>query len=380
MTLLAISAPLLSKIRQHESDGAVRSQDVSSAYDVVWSGIGKADRPYKPLSQMSVGAVLDWQDSIDAKYGSEAAGAYQIMEDTLRVLAEDGKVSTTDLFDEATQDRLAIVLLEGRGLSAFLRGEISVERFGNRLAREWASLPVLTPQQGHRRRVERGESYYSGLQGNRAFGDPDAFEAVLRQVYQTGRSSGFLPALKSGDSGALVEHLQRELKRLGYPVGGVDKKYGKLTTAAVLAFQSENGLPVTGDADSETMSRLGVAAPREVSSERRQATEKDLRKAGSSSIRSADTVRVAGLAVGGAGAGGAILPDAETASEFSRDLLGVDATAIPETVQYFSAFGSFAAENWKSIAIGGGVFLLLTGFRIARARLRDHRQGQNLGR
>ena len=54
-------------------------------YNAVWGGIKAKDRPPKKLVEMTIGEVLDWQDMIDPHYKSEAAGRYQIMEDTLRV-------------------------------------------------------------------------------------------------------------------------------------------------------------------------------------------------------------------------------------------------------------------------------------------------------
>lgn len=150
MTRVEKAAPIMALIRKHESESAVAKQGVESAYDVVWSGIRKEDRP-KKLSAMTVGKVLWWQDLIDASYQSEAAGAYQIMEDTLRTLT----VSQTALFDAATQDDLCLQLLDRRGWAKCEAGQISVETFGNALAKEWASLPVITG-------AKKGRSYYDG--------------------------------------------------------------------------------------------------------------------------------------------------------------------------------------------------------------------------
>ncbi len=103
--------PLLDFIKQPESRGD---------YDIVWLGIRKEHRPAamvrKRLTQMTIAEVLAWQDSIDRLYNSEAAGAYQILEDTLRDIYRRAGCSASDLFDEATQDKLAMALLERRGL------------------------------------------------------------------------------------------------------------------------------------------------------------------------------------------------------------------------------------------------------------------------
>lgn len=155
---------LLDLIAKYESRGD---------YNIVWGGIRKKDHPPKPLVEMTVQEVLDWQDSIDRKYMSEAAGRYQIMEDTLRGLLN--VVGPDELYDEENQDKLAIHLMNRRGLSNFLSGKMSLESFGNNLAKEWASLPVL-------RGKKRGLSYYSGDSLNKAHVAPEEVEAVLKAV------------------------------------------------------------------------------------------------------------------------------------------------------------------------------------------------------
>ena len=162
MTRLERVAPILALIRKNESAGAVRAQRVASPYDVVWSGIKPDDRP-KKLSAMTVARVLWWQDLIDPKYMSEAAGAYQIMEDTLRGLNVDPKA----VFDATTQDALALQLLDRRGWARCEAGKMTPEAFGNQLAMEWASLPVITGP-------KRGRSHYAGDGLNAAHETPQA--------------------------------------------------------------------------------------------------------------------------------------------------------------------------------------------------------------
>lgn len=179
MSRLHRAAPILALIRANESDGAVRAQGVASAYDVVWSGIKPEDRPRK-LSAMTVGKVLWWQDLIDTRYMSEAAGAYQIMEDTLRGLDVDHGA----VFDAATQDALALQLLDRRGWARCEAGNLSPELFGNNLAMEWASLPVITGP-------KRGRSHYAGDGLNRSHTTPAAVLAAIRAAL--GAEPGPLP-------------------------------------------------------------------------------------------------------------------------------------------------------------------------------------------
>ena len=158
--------PLLDFIAKPESGGD---------YNVVWGRIKPADRPKRPLVSMTIAEVLAWQESIDARYQSEAAGRYQIMEDTLRPLPAAADLKMYDLFNEANQDALATVLLRRRGLDKFLAGQISAEEFANNLAREWASLPVVTGPKA-------GRSFYAGDGLNKSHVSVDEFLAAVRAV------------------------------------------------------------------------------------------------------------------------------------------------------------------------------------------------------
>jgi muramidase (phage lysozyme) len=171
---VAKAAPILALIRRHESDHAAKAQGVASAYDVVWAGIAKKDRP-KRLTAMTVAKVLWWQDLIDPSYLSEAAGAYQILEDTLRTL----DVDPARLFDAACQDDLAVQLLDRRGWAKCEAGKMSPGDFADQLAREWASLPVTRDQKGSERQVKRGQSYYAGDGLNKAGATPEEVMAAI---------------------------------------------------------------------------------------------------------------------------------------------------------------------------------------------------------
>lgn len=164
---------LLDFIARYESRGD---------YNVVWNGIKGADRPKTALTTMTVAEVLAWQDSIDARYMSEAAGRYQILEDTLRGLYRQAGVPLTALFDKSTQDKLAIALLRRRGLDDYLSGRMSLEAFALALAKEWASLPVPFDINRGRQNVKRGQSYYAGDGLNKAHADLDEFLAVIQSV------------------------------------------------------------------------------------------------------------------------------------------------------------------------------------------------------
>ena len=161
------AAPLLDFIAEKESGGD---------YNIVWGRIKKEDRPPKPLTRMTIGEVLDWQDSIDPHYLSEAAGRYQILEDTLRGLYRSAGLGLDDYFNEANQDALAIALMRRRGYTDWLSGKISTTKFANNLAKEWASLPVVSGPKA-------GRSYYDNdVAGNKSLVSVKAFLKALESV------------------------------------------------------------------------------------------------------------------------------------------------------------------------------------------------------
>lgn len=145
-------AGLLALLRRVESGGD---------YNIVWGGIAKKDRPPRPLTTMTVNEVLAWQDSIDPRYRSEAAGAYQFLEDTLRLLVRLGLVNGNAKFNVPTQDAAAVARMrQQRGLDRYLAGKMSAEDFGQEIAKEWASMPAIT--RDRRGRPATGQSYYAG--------------------------------------------------------------------------------------------------------------------------------------------------------------------------------------------------------------------------
>jgi muramidase (phage lysozyme) len=150
----------------------IGSHEAPEGFDQYYGGIHEDDGPPRPLTKMTVWEVLNWQDSIDSKYPSEAAGRFQIMEDTLRGMVEGGQIDGDDLFNKNTQYDIGYQLLQRRGWNKFARGEITRIEFGNRLAKEWASLPVLSGP-------KRGMSYYAGDGLNSSYIKPEEVLNVL---------------------------------------------------------------------------------------------------------------------------------------------------------------------------------------------------------
>lgn len=123
---------------------------------------GNAHNASIDFTSMTVGEVLDWQAKFVANGNpSNAVGKYQFIRPTLLGLVDELSIDHTAKFDAALQDRLAIHLLERRGVREYLRGRISREQFAHNLSMEWAALPKVI---GDNPRA----SYYDGDGLNKA--------------------------------------------------------------------------------------------------------------------------------------------------------------------------------------------------------------------
>ena len=108
------------------------------------------------LTEMTISDVLAWQENyVAAGNASSAVGRYQIIQPTLKGLVRELGIDQSQVFNEQTQDRMAIALIERRGSLDFINEKISAEQFAANLAKEWAALPAI-----HGDRPT--ESFYSG--------------------------------------------------------------------------------------------------------------------------------------------------------------------------------------------------------------------------
>ena len=92
--------------------------------------------------------------------------------------------------------------------------------------------------------------------------DGVAGPSTLQKLYSSSASKASTPvssigvSLKEGMNGSSVRALQKRLKALGYYSGTVDGDFGSGTTAAVKAFQEQNGLKADGIAGTSTLNKL----------------------------------------------------------------------------------------------------------------------------
>lgn len=164
----------------------------------------------KPLTTMTLDEVeaaqatwssKAWAAKFKSKVASSAAGAAQFMRNTLdapKTLRDiEGEMGLTgrEKFNPNLQDRMAYHLLKRRGFIEFMAGKLTMPQFGNRLAMEWASFPVLSSIKGDKgRMLKRGETYYAGDGINKVLTKPEDVEAILRKARATGMEFPDVPS------------------------------------------------------------------------------------------------------------------------------------------------------------------------------------------
>ncbi|CAN5673545.1 hypothetical protein BH23PAT2_BH23PAT2_03350 [soil metagenome] len=141
---------LLETILKHESGGY---------YNAIY---GNAGNESVPLTSMTVAEVLHWQQHMIDSGGNSPAGYTQIIKPTLEAQIITLDIDPQALFDEVLQDRIAISLLELRGVNAYLNGDITTSEFAYNLSQEWAALPRVIDSDNP------GDSYYAGVGNNQA--------------------------------------------------------------------------------------------------------------------------------------------------------------------------------------------------------------------
>ncbi len=102
---------------------------------------------------------------------------------------------------------------------------------------------------------------YAFQKRNSIYADGVAGPTTLTKLYSSSAKKASsvvanLGSLKLGMTGGGVRALQQRLKDLGYYSGSVDGEFGAGTQAAVIAFQSANGLTADGVAGKSTLNAL----------------------------------------------------------------------------------------------------------------------------
>lgn len=171
MTDIEKAKPLLDLIAGPESGGD---------YNVIFGHHEKGLST--PITDMQLRPLAQTQLSWGRKWGSSAAGRYQIIRETMLACQKALGLPGTARFTPEVQDRMALYLLEQRGLDEFLAGKLTIIQFGLNLAKCWASFPVLAPCWGPHGQIKRGDSFYHGDGVNKTLIAPEAVEAALTKL------------------------------------------------------------------------------------------------------------------------------------------------------------------------------------------------------
>ena len=189
---VSVVTPILDLIKSGESYG-------DSPFGLINSyGVWEGEFVDSGLEELTIGEIIEEQK----KRKTTPAGAYQIRRKTLEWLVNESRFkkrfSLDDKFDKDTQDKLALALLEHRGLKGFLEGkDKGGKAFKKGLSQEWAALPDPDSPDG--------DSYYKGVGVNKAHASSEQVDLALHDAlvkysdptFELDPKPEFEPALES---------------------------------------------------------------------------------------------------------------------------------------------------------------------------------------
>ena len=119
--------------------------------------------PETPLTKMTVSEIMGYQRGENGP----AAGAGQIKYNTFQYLLNTGTLKPDEVFSPQVQRKAHFRLLDRRGFNEWVQGELSNDGFIQRLAREYAAVPLAQDEQVGDTLRESGKSRYGGSNAHR---------------------------------------------------------------------------------------------------------------------------------------------------------------------------------------------------------------------
>lgn len=167
-----------------------------------------------------------------------------------------------------------------------------------------------------------------------------------------------------------MEVIQKKLQDAGYhEVGIPNGDYGSRTVAALAAFQSDNGLPVNGQVDSDTMSVLENPPERIISEDRATGTPED-----DEGVNSAKrTMQI--------GAGGAGLIGVPQVLDYAKPLLDKSEETrdmIDRAYSIFSPVKTIVTAHPEIFIVLACIAVFYFGFRTYKKIVSDFRKGSKM--
>lgn len=183
---------------------AIGKHEAPKGYGQIYSG-AKGVPKDTDVSKLTLSGVLAFQQRmLDAKSASTACGRYQFLRKTLKATIEQMGLDTALLWNQELQDRMAVHLMKNRGLSSYLDGRMTAVDFCNSLAKEWASLPVVTAIKGQKLMLKPGQSYYAGDGLNKAFHKPEAIIGLVAALRKPPQMPVDAPGVETATAMAAV--------------------------------------------------------------------------------------------------------------------------------------------------------------------------------
>ena len=165
--------------------GGNESTPTAGRFKPILDLIGSAEGGYTSIAprdsnpNLTSMTIAQANKAVGIKGGKGAIGRYQLTNPIGQAKAA-GLDPNKDLFSPENQDKIALALIRGRGITADMIINNPTEA-ARRLAMEFAGIPVLAPTQGYVQPVERGQSYYRGYNRNAATIKPEAVEAAFKK-------------------------------------------------------------------------------------------------------------------------------------------------------------------------------------------------------
>ena len=190
-------------------------------------------RSERPLTELTVSEIMEIQGKNSDNDGG-AAGAGQIKKNTMQLLLNNKILSRDDKFTPEVQDRAHLFLLQNRGLNNFLSGQIDLNEYGHRLAKEYASLPSMkgeTPDM----------SYHKGKGQNSARVKPAEINAQLSALLDINSEANLdLANQGSGIKGAAATGVDPQMAAIAAAV--MEAKKGDKDAKGFRAMQMGLGM------------------------------------------------------------------------------------------------------------------------------------------
>ena len=263
---------LLEEEAEDEDSGGDVSGDIGSdLFDVIASGEGgydsvnrgtAGDTPGgaesifgKSLTEMTVGEIVAAQQSGKVF----AVGKYQIIPDTMIGFLKEMKISESEKFNEATQEKFKEYVMNYKRpeVGRYIRGESdNLEEAAQALAREFASVGLSYDEAGR----TRGQSRYAGSGSNAASITPEEIQEALQRSRNRAQSTAtsMTPVLKKG---TFIQGNTGESRGPHFHIGPETEVYGKPEGKVAVrdaAFKASKGLIAKNEFFSFTNANIDI--------------------------------------------------------------------------------------------------------------------------